>query len=120
MSETAEQLTPCTRAQRDDELGCNPDQIIELLSDDDARAVFLSAEEPTTVGEVSEEHDLPASTAYRKVEQLHESGLLTQLNRQSGETPAYYVRSIDHVSVTYDEPLRIECTRKGKTLYCEH
>jgi len=120
MSETARQLSPCTRAQRDDELGCNPGQIIDLLSDDDARAVFLSADEPTTVRELAAEHDLPLSTAYRKVDRLHESGLLTNLNRQSGETPAVYVRSADHVSVTYDEPLRIECIRNGKTLYCEH
>ncbi|MFB1066061.1 helix-turn-helix domain-containing protein [Natrinema sp. H-ect4] len=120
MSNTVEEPTLCPRAERDGELGCNPTRIIELLSEDDARAVYLAVEEPTTVSEIADALELPQSTAYRKVENLHEAGLIRQLNERSkGGLPAHYVQAIDHVSVTYDDPLRIECAQHGKTLYCE-
>ncbi|AFO59414.1 MULTISPECIES: helix-turn-helix domain-containing protein [Natrinema] len=120
MGDTVDQPSRCPRIDRDGELGCDPHRIMDLLSDDDARAVFLYAEEPATVSDISEALDLPQSTAYRKVEELHEAGLLSQLNERSRTgTPGHYVRAMDHVSVTYDEPLRIECTCNGRLLYCE-
>ncbi|WP_254763015.1 winged helix-turn-helix domain-containing protein [Natrinema marinum] len=120
MSNAIEEPTRCPRAERDGELGCVPALIIELLSDEDARAVYLSVEEPTTVPEIAEALELPQSTAYRKVENLREAGLIRQLNERSqGGLPAHYVQAIEHVTVTYDEPLRIECAHHGKTLYCE-
>lgn len=112
--------TPCVRAEREGELGCNPQLLVELLNDDDARVIYLFLEEPATVGDVSDELDLPQSTAYRKVENLHEAGLLSQLNEHDRTgVPSYYVQAIDHVTVTYGDPLRIECVRNGVTLYCE-
>lgn len=120
MSDTVEEPIRCPRAERDGELGCEPRLIMDLLNDDDARAVYLFVEEPTTVPEIADALDLPKSTAYRKVESLRDAGLIRQLNRRSqGGLPAHYVQAIDHVSVTYDDPLRIECTQHGKTLYCE-
>ncbi|SER54474.1 winged helix-turn-helix domain-containing protein [Natrinema salaciae] len=120
MSDTVDQPTRCPRIERDGELGCDPHRIVTLLNDDDARAVYLYAEEPATVSQIAEAVGLPQSTAYRKVENLQEAGLLSQLNDRSRTgTPAHYVRAMDHVSVTYDDPLRIECTCNGRPLYCE-
>ncbi|QLG50564.1 helix-turn-helix domain-containing protein [Natrinema halophilum] len=120
MSDTVEEPTRCPRAERDGELGCEPRRIMDLLNDDDARSVYLSVEEPTTVREIADTLELPQSTAYRKVENLREAGLIRQLNQRSqGGLPAHYVQAIEHVSVTYDDPLRIECAQHGKTLYCE-
>jgi len=59
MSNTVEEPTLCPRAERDGELGCNPTRIIELLSEDDARAVYLAVEEPTTVSEIADALELP-------------------------------------------------------------
>ncbi|OAQ53493.1 transcriptional regulator [Natrinema mahii] len=121
MNESAEQPTRCPRKGRDGVMGCDPYRVMDLLNDDDARAAYLYAEEPTTVNEIAEELDIPQSTAYRKVENLQEAGLLSQLNERSRTgMPAHYTQAMDHVSVTYDDPLRIECECNGKTLYCEH
>ncbi|WP_226005302.1 ArsR/SmtB family transcription factor [Natrinema salinisoli] len=120
MSNTADRPTRCPRIEQDGEIGCDPHRIMELLSDDDARAVYLLVEEPATVRDVSDELDLPQSTAYRKVEHLREAGLISRLNERSRTgTPAHYVQAMDHVSVTYDDPLRIECACNGNVLYCE-
>ncbi len=101
-------------------MGCNPDRVMELLTDDDARAAYLYAAEPVTVSEIAEALDIPQSTAYRKVENLQEAGLLSQLNERSRTgTPAHYTQAMEHVTVTYDDPLRIECECNGRTLYCE-
>ncbi|MXV63664.1 helix-turn-helix domain-containing protein [Natronorubrum sp. JWXQ-INN-674] len=115
-----EQKRVCARAERDGPLGCNPRQIVELLTDDDARAIYRFLDEPTAVQEIAETLDLPLSTTYRKVEALSDAGLLTELKGQTGgDVPAHYVRALEHVSVTYDDPLRIECVENGTTLYCE-
>ncbi|MBZ6494893.1 helix-turn-helix domain-containing protein [Natrinema longum] len=120
MCETADQPTRCPRIERDGEIGCNPHRIMELLNDDDARAVYLFVEEPATVRDISEALDIPQSTTYRKVESLTEAGLISQLNDRSRTgTPGHYVQAMDRVSVTYDDPLRIECTCNGNVLYCE-
>ena len=120
MSTVPEQPTPCGCIDRPEAIGCEPDRIVELLNDDGARAVYQRVETPTTVAAVAAELDLPQSTAYRKIDELREAGLVRQFARRStGNEPAYFVRAIDCVSITYDDPLRIECTRNGTTLYCE-
>ncbi|RKD89159.1 helix-turn-helix domain-containing protein [Halopiger aswanensis] len=120
MTDTVNESTACARAGRDGALGCNPKQLIELLNDDDAREIYLFLEDPATVSDIADELDLPQSTAYRKVENLHDAGLISQLNEHSRSgVPSHYVQAIDHVTVTYDDPLRIECVRNGMTLYCE-
>ncbi|QCS43794.1 helix-turn-helix domain-containing protein [Natrinema versiforme] len=120
MSDGSDHPRPCPRLEQDGELGCHPRRVVDLLADDDARAMYLYAEEPETVSEISEAVELPQSTAYRKVENLREAGLLSRLNDRSRTgTPAHYVQAMDHVSVTYDDPLRIECECNGRPLYCE-
>ncbi|ADB59454.1 hypothetical protein Htur_0556 [Haloterrigena turkmenica DSM 5511] len=120
MSDTTTETTACARAERDGPLGCTPRRIVELLTDDDARAIYRYLDEPAPVREVSEALDLPLSTTYRKVEALCDAGLLTELEGQTGgDVPAHYVRALEHVSVTYGDPLRIECAKNGTTLYCE-
>lgn len=120
MTDTTDQSTPCALADRDGPIGCDPQLLVELLNDDDARAVYLFVETPATVGDVADALELSQSTAYRKVERLCDAGLITQLNERSRSgSPAHYVQAIDRVSVTYDDPMRIECAKNGATLYCE-
>ncbi len=57
-----------------------------LAADDSDCRAILSAieEEPKAVKEVSEECDVPLSTAYRKINRLHEAGLVEERVRLSG------------------------------------
>lgn len=58
-----------------------------LAADDSDCRTILSAieEEAKPVKEVSEECDVPLSTAYRKINRLHEAGLVEEKVRLSGE-----------------------------------
>lgn len=87
-----------------------PREVVELLSDDEVVDIFRTASMPMTVSELATECDVPLSTAYRKVTNLEEAGLLRQTNPQAanGTTPAYYARAVDSVSVTLGDDLRIE------------
>lgn len=119
MSEIADQPRPCARAERDGD-GCEPQRVVALLADDETRAVYRYFERPATVRDAAESLEIPTSTAYRTVARLDEVGLIRTLGPKSrGGEPTHYVQSIDRVSVTYDDPLRIECARNGMTLYCE-
>ncbi|WP_139326607.1 TrmB family transcriptional regulator [Natrinema saccharevitans] len=73
MNESAERPTRCPRKGRDGVMGCDPRRVMDLRNDD-ARAAYLYAEEPTTVNEIAEALDIPQSTAYRKVERLEGVG----------------------------------------------
>lgn len=57
-----------------------------LAADDsDCRAILSAIEEEAkAVKEVSEECDVPLSTAYRKINRLHEAGLVEEKVRLSG------------------------------------
>ncbi|MFC6716650.1 ArsR/SmtB family transcription factor [Natrialbaceae archaeon GCM10025810] len=101
-------------------IDCSPPLIVDLLSDPTARRIFVAVERPKTVGELAAELDLPQSTAYRHVGTLTEAGLLRRLNDGSRtDLPTHYVRAIDCVSVTLDDPVRITCERNGIAFYCE-
>ncbi|WP_331236079.1 winged helix-turn-helix domain-containing protein [Natronorarus salvus] len=96
---------------------CDPDRFASVLADPVARAMFERADEPITVGELAVELDLPSSTAYRKVATLCETGLLTELRRfRTDDPPSEYVRTVDSVSVVYDDVTSVECVTNGITV----
>ncbi|WP_312912165.1 winged helix-turn-helix domain-containing protein [Natronosalvus caseinilyticus] len=100
----------------DGEGGCNPERIVSLLSEDTARELYRYADGPTTVGKFAEGLELPLSTTYRTISRLEDAGLLRSVSRTD---PARYVRAADHVSVSYDDSIRISCVRGGVPLYCD-
>lgn len=77
--------------------------ILDALDDSDCRAILdATREEALTANEVSEAHDLPLSTTYRKLDLLTEAGLLEERTRirQSGKHASEYTRSVDEVVIS--------------------
>lgn len=59
--------------------------LLLAIDDGDCREILRAVEEePKAVKEVSEECEIPLSTAYRKVNRLHEAGLVEEKVRLSG------------------------------------
>ncbi|MFC7213264.1 winged helix-turn-helix domain-containing protein [Saliphagus sp. GCM10025334] len=114
MGQTVADGHPCGIS--DGEGGCNPERIVSLLSEDTARELYRYADGSTPVSEFAEELEIPLSTTYRTVSRLEDAGLLRSVSRTD---PARYVRAADHVSVSYDDPIRITCVRGGLPLYCD-
>jgi DNA-binding transcriptional ArsR family regulator len=78
-------------------------QLLDALDDADCRAILdATREEPLTAKEVSEAHDLPLSTTYRKLDILTEAGLLEERTRirQSGKHANEYARLVDDVVIS--------------------
>jgi DNA-binding transcriptional ArsR family regulator len=78
-------------------------QLLSALDDADCRAILdATREEALTANEVSEAHDLPLSTTYRKLDLLTEAGLLEERTRirQSGKHASEYIRLVDDVVIS--------------------
>ncbi|MFC6942504.1 helix-turn-helix domain-containing protein [Salinirubellus sp. GCM10025818] len=78
-------------------------QLLNALDDADCRAILdATDEEALTANEVSEAHDLPLSTTYRKLDLLTEAGLLEERTRirQSGKHASEYTRLVDDVVIS--------------------
>jgi DNA-binding transcriptional ArsR family regulator len=78
-------------------------QLLDALDDADCRAILdATREETLTAKEVSEAHDLPLSTTYRKLDLLTEAGLLEERTRirQSGKHASEYARLVDDVVIS--------------------
>jgi DNA-binding transcriptional ArsR family regulator len=78
-------------------------QLLDALDDADCRAILdATREEALTANEVSEAHDLPLSTTYRKLDLLTEAGLLEERTRirQSGKHASEYARLVDDVVIS--------------------
>lgn len=75
----------------------------QAVGDEDCTAILSAVrEEAKTVPELSDECDVPLSTAYRKVSRLEDAGLVEQKNRiRRGSKPKnVYERSFEAAVVT--------------------
>lgn len=78
-------------------------EILNALDDSDCRAILdATHKEALTANEVSETHDLPLSTTYRKLDILTEAGLLEERTRirRSGKHASEYTRLVDDVVIS--------------------
>ncbi|ELY73104.1 MULTISPECIES: winged helix-turn-helix domain-containing protein [Natrinema] len=93
----------------------DPKAVLAALDDDACRAILeATTEKPLTATEVSEECDIPMSTAYRKVEMLTEADLVDEKVRinTSGKHATEYSKSFDDVLVSIDDgSVAIELTK---------
>ena len=79
--------------------------VLGALEDDACRAILEATnEESLTATELSEQCDIPMSTAYRKVEKLTEADLVEERVRinTSGKHATEYRKSFDDVLVSVD------------------
>ncbi|QLK25156.1 helix-turn-helix domain-containing protein [Natrinema zhouii] len=99
--------------QNDDPV--DPQAVLAALDDDACRAILeATTEESLTATEVSEECDIPMSTAYRKVELLTEAELVEERVRinTSGKHATEYRTSFDDVLVSVvGGEIQIEMTK---------
>ncbi|MFB6165918.1 MAG: ArsR/SmtB family transcription factor [Haloarculaceae archaeon] len=93
-------------------------QVLQALQDADCRTMLAAtADEPRSAKELSESHDIPLSTTYRKLDLLTDAGLLeeTMRVRKSGKHTTAYgcaVQSIE-MAVDAEDGFRLEVS--GRT-----
>lgn len=109
---------PCNLNATDRPTGCDPPRIVETLADADARDIFVRLEEPMTAADIESECDIATSTLYRKLDGLERAGLIHPVATETAG-PTAFVKSMECVSIVYDEPMRIECEKSGLELSCE-
>jgi len=77
----------------------------DALSDADCRAILTTADEPMTTREIADACDIALSTAYRKVERLSETPLLTEGIRfdRNGDHAAEYTRGTSELCLSFTD-----------------
>lgn len=79
-----------------------------ILDERTATILKLTAEEPKTASEISQELDIPHSVCYRKIKQLTDAGLLGESSpedpwkRPEKGKPKGYISNIDKVYVALE------------------
>lgn len=93
----------------------DPQAVLAALDDDACRAILeATAETALTATELSEECDIPMSTAYRKVEMLTEADLVAEQVRinTTGKHATEYRKNFDDVLVSVaDGGVEVELTK---------
>lgn len=101
-------------SQRDQQ-DCDSQAVLELLGNEDTQRMVECADTPLTAAEFAERCGLALSTAYRKIDQLTEAGLLEESLRltSNGHHPTQYQRAIDGVAVSVDgsDQLTVVCRK---------
>jgi predicted DNA-binding ArsR family transcriptional regulator len=85
--------------------------LFHAFDDDDCRAILTATTDGAlTASEISDACDLPLSTAYRKLDQLTEAGLLEERTRvrASGSHASEYALSIDELVISLDGDTGLE------------
>lgn len=93
------------------------EEVLDALGDPDCLAILeATASAAHSASEIGETCGLPLSTAYRKIDQLTDAGLLAERLRirQSGKHYHEYRRAVDDVVVSFDGPAGISCSITGE------
>jgi len=80
--------------------------VLDALDDEECRAILEATKRDSlTAAEISEECDLPSSTAYRKIDLLADADLLTEelRIRRSGKHVSEHACAIDDVTLSVDD-----------------
>ncbi|TMT87090.1 ArsR family transcriptional regulator [Haloterrigena sp. H1] len=81
------------------------ERIIAALDDAGCQRILSVLDGPKTVPEIAAAADLPLSTAYRKLDQLTEAGLVTETVgvRQGSHYTSRYVIDFDRITIGLDD-----------------
>lgn len=93
------------------------EKLLGTLEDADCRSIIReTSEQALSASELSESCGLPLSTAYRKLDQLTDVGVLEERIRisQSGQHTSEYILQMDSIKVTVDSEsgLELELSRE--------
>jgi len=92
---------PATMTEADEAL----ETAFDALSDPDCRAILAAVDEPMTTSEIADACDLALSTAYRKIERLNATPLLSEGVRfdPDGDHAAEYSRGVSNATVSLSD-----------------
>ncbi|WP_226013404.1 winged helix-turn-helix domain-containing protein [Halomicrobium salinisoli] len=96
----------------DDEIG----SVLEALEDADCRTILAGTSDAAlSVTEITERFGIPKSTAYRKVEDLADNGLLEKRVRldSAGHHVSAYACSVEDVTLSIDDETGVELSVSG-------
>lgn len=84
--------------------------VLDLLADDDMRALFHRSGEPKTIPELGSECDLPRSTVYRKAKRLIEANLLVATTKRTGDTDGAtaYRRTVEGIEIEIGDATTVD------------
>ena len=80
------------------------DDVLSVLGKEYAVTILREAYVPVSAPELAERHDIPVATCYRRLNELHEAGLVTahEDSTDSGRTTTRYQRRLHDVCVRFD------------------
>lgn len=94
---------------------CDSRDVLRLIGDEDTQTMLECTVSPKTVSELAECTGLSLSTAYRKIDQLTEAGLLDMSIRLTphGHHPTEYQRAVEEIDIYVDgsNRLAVDCYR---------
>lgn len=94
---------------------CDSRDVLRLIGDEDTQTMLECTVSPKTVSELAECTGLSLSTAYRKIDQLTEAGLLDRSIRLTshGHHPTEYRRAVEEIDIYVDgsNRLAVDCYR---------
>lgn len=92
-----------TESPADD--GPDLQRLMERLEDPDCRAILRELDQPRTTQEIMDECDLSQTTAYRKLDRLSDTALVTTTTevRDDGHHTTRYERAVEGVFVSLDD-----------------
>ena len=79
-------------------------EIIRTLSDDYSRKIVLSTiSKPLTIDAISEEHDIPISTCYRRIHDLEEKGIIRSepIITEDGKRAFLYRSTLKRATISF-------------------
>jgi predicted ArsR family transcriptional regulator len=83
----------------------DPTEIPSVLGDDYTTEILAATDDPKSAREISEQLGVPIATCYRRVEDLVEADLLTEVSRElsdHGRRTSVYRRTVDDVTVSFE------------------
>lgn len=83
-----------------------PKDVVDVLGNKYSTEILLATDEPLSAKEISEEFDIPIATAYRRIEELTDVGLLEQEGRvltEDDQRSNIYRRNVTEVVLNFEE-----------------
>ena len=90
--------------------------LLAALEDDDCRAILEAAsDQPRSASELCELCDLSSSTAYRKVDELTDAGLLEESIRlsQSGSHTSQYLLAVSDLTISLGSGIELSMSENN-------
>lgn len=81
----------------------DPETVLDILADEDARMILHTLNDPMTAQELHERCAIPESTLYRKLDRMTDAGLLEERTRirPDGRHASEYRVGFESVTITH-------------------